>query len=181
MKVTQSRLEGVCLVKPDVFEDSRGYFLESYHQDRYRENGIDVEFVQDNFSRSDRGVLRGMHYQVKRGQAKLVWVAQGEIFDVVVDIRKDSETFGQWQGFTLSSKNKHQLFIPVGFAHGFCVQSRNAYVGYKCSDYYFPENEAGLIWNDPEVGIDWPIEDPILSEKDQHYPGLENAALPDYS
>lgn len=181
MKVTPSRLQGVCLVQPKVFEDSRGFFLESYHQDRYLEHGIDVNFVQDNFARSDRHVLRGMHYQIKRCQAKLVWVAQGEIFDVVVDIRKDSPTFGQWEGFKLSSKNKRQLFVPEGLAHGYCVTSRTALVIYKCSDFYSPENEAGLMWNDPKVGIQWPVDDPILSEKDQNYPSLENAVIPDLS
>jgi len=181
MKVIPSRLDGVCLIKPDVFKDARGFFLETYHQDRYREHGIDVDFVQDNFARSDRDVLRGMHYQIKRSQAKLIWVAQGDIFDVVVDVRKDSSTFGQWQGFPLSSKNHHQLFVPSGFAHGYCVKSRSACVIYKCSDFYFPENEAGLIWNDPAVGIEWPVEDPILSEKDQNLPNLENALIPDFS
>ncbi len=180
MEVIESRLKGVYLIKPRVFEDPRGFFFESYNQDRYKDQGIDVDFVQDNYSRSTGGVLRGMHYQIKRGQAKLVWVPQGEVFDVAVDLRKDSSTFGQWDGYTLSSKNKHQLFVPAGFAHGYCVMSKTADFAYKCSDYYFPEDEGGLIWNDPKVGIEWPIEDPVLSEKDQNHPTLEKTLLPDF-
>lgn len=178
MKVTESRLKGVYLIKPRVYEDSRGSFFESYHQDRYKDHGIEVDFVQDNYIRSTRGVLRGMHYQVKRGQAKLVWVPQGEVFDVAVDLRKDSPTFGQWVGYILSSKNRRQLFVPAGFAHGYCVISETADFAYKCSDYYFPEDEGGLIWNDPKVGIEWPIENPELSEKDRNQPTLEKALLP---
>ena len=179
MKVTESRLKGVLLIKPRVFEDPRGFFLETYNRDRYRDNGIDAEFVQDNYARSTQGILRGMHYQIKHSQAKLVWVPEGEVFDVVVDLRKDSPTFGQWEGYTLSSKNKHQLFVPTGFAHGYCVISETADFMYKCSDFYYPEDEGGLIWNDPDVGIEWPIEDPVLSEKDQNNPPLEKTVLPD--
>jgi len=179
MKVTESRLKGVLLIKPRVFEDSRGFFLETYNRDRYRDNGIEAEFVQDNYARSTRGILRGMHYQIKHSQAKLVWVPEGEVFDVAVDLRKDSPTFGQWEGYTLSSKNKHQLFVPTGFAHGYCVISETADFMYKCTDFYYPEDEGGLIWNDPKVGIEWPIEDPVLSEKDQNNPTLEKTVLPD--
>ena len=179
MNVTESRLKGVYLIKPRVFEDPRGFFVETYNQNRYSEHGIDVNFVQDNYARSSRGILRGLHYQIKKGQDKLVSVPQGEVFDVVVDLRKDSSTFGQWEGFTLSSKNKHQLFVPIGFAHGYCVVSDTADFMYKCSNFYHPEDEGGLIWNDPRVGIRWPIEDPILSDKDQNYPTLEKAALPE--
>ncbi len=179
MNVTESRLKGVYLIKPKVFEDSRGFFLETYNQNRYAQHGIDVNFVQDNYARSTRGILRGMHYQIKQGQDKLVSVPQGEVFDVVVDLRKDSPTFGQWEGFELSSKNKHQLFVPIGFAHGYCVISDIAEFMYKCSNFYYPEDEGGLIWNDPKVGIRWPIEDPILSEKDQNHPLLDKAVLPD--
>ena len=178
MKVSESRLKGVYLIKPRIFEDPRGFFYEIYNRDRYQGQGIEVEFVQDNYARSTRGVLRGMHYQIKRGQDKLVWVPEGEVFDVVVDLRKDSPTFGQWDGYTLSSKNKHQLFVPAGFAHGYCVTSETADFMYKCSNLYFPEDEGGLIWNDPKVGIEWPIEDPILSEKDQNNPPLEKVVLP---
>lgn len=179
MNVTESRLKGVYLIKPRVFEDPRGFFLETYHQDRYSQHGIEVDFVQDNYARSSRGILRGMHYQIKQGQDKLVSVPQGEVFDVVVDLRKDSPTFGQWEGFELSSKNKHQLFVPIGFAHGYCVTSDTADFMYKCSNFYQQEDEGGLIWNDPKVGIQWPIEDPILSEKDQNYPTLDKVVLPD--
>jgi len=179
MKVTESRLKGVFLIKPRIFEDPRGFFCEIYNRDRYQSQGIEVDFVQDNYARSTRGVLRGMHYQIKHGQAKLVWVPQGEVFDVVVDLRKDSPTFGEWDGFALSSKNKHQLFVPTGFAHGYCVTSKTADFTYKCSDFYYPEEEGGLIWNDPKVGIEWPIEDPVLSEKDQNNPTLDKAVLPD--
>ncbi len=180
MKVTESRLKGVYLIKPQVYEDPRGFFFESYHRDRYKDQGIDVDFVQDNYARSTQGVLRGMHYQIKRGQAKLVWVPQGEVFDVAVDLRKDSPTFGQWDGYALSSKNKYQLFVPAGFAHGYCVISETADFAYKCSDYYFPEDEGGFIWNDPQVGVEWPIEDPVLSEKDQNHSTLEKTTLPDF-
>ena len=180
MKVTESRLKGVYLIKPQIHDDPRGFFFESYHRDRYKDQGIDVDFVQDNYARSTHGVLRGMHYQIKRSQAKLVWVPQGEVFDVAVDVRKDSPTFGQWVGYTLSSKNKHQLFVPAGFAHGYCVLSETADFAYKCSDYYHPEDEGGFIWNDPRVGIEWPIEDPVLSEKDQNYSTLDKANLPDF-
>ena len=179
MNVTESRLKGVFLIKPRVFEDPRGFFLETYNQDRYAQHGIGVDFVQDNYAHSPGGILRGMHYQIKQGQDKLVWVPQGEVFDVVVDLRKDSPTFGQWDGYALSSKNKHQLFVPVGFAHGYCVTSNTADFMYKCSNFYHPEDEGGLIWNDPKVGIEWPIEDPVLSEKDQNCPTLEKAVLPD--
>ena len=178
MEVTESGLKGVYLIKPRVFEDPRGFFLESYNRDRYRDHGFDAEFVQDNFALSTRGVLRGLHYQIKRGQAKLVWVPEGEVFDVVVDLRKDSPTFGQWDGYTLSSENKHQLFVPTGFALGYCGTSDTADFMYKCTDYYFPEDEGGLAWNDPKVGIEWPIADPVLSAKDQKHPTLEHAILP---
>ena len=179
MEVTESNLKGVYLIKPRVFEDPRGFFLETYNRDQYRDHGIDAEFVQDNYARSTRGVLRGMHYQIKRGQAKLVWVPQGEVFDVVVDLRKGSPTFGQWDGYTLSSINKHQLFVPTGFAHGYCVISDTADFMYKCTEFYFPEDEGGLAWNDPKVGIEWPVADPVLSAKDQKYPTLEHAVLPE--
>jgi len=178
MKVTESRLKGVYLIKPKVFEDPRGFFCEIYNRDRYQGQGIEVEFVQDNYARSTHGVLRGMHYQIKQGQDKLVWVPEGEVFDVVVDLRKDSPTFGHWDGYSLSSKNKHQLFVPAGFAHGYCVTSETADFMYKCSNFYYPEDEGGLIWNDPKVGIEWPTEDPILSEKDQNNPPLEKVVLP---
>ena len=179
MKFIPTQLEGVVLIEPRVFEDARGFFMETYVAGRFKENGIDVEFVQDNHAKSSRGVLRGMHYQIRHGQAKLVRVIQGEVFDVAVDVRPGSRTFGRWVGYTLSAENKRQLYVPAGFAHGYCVLSDTAEFVYKCSDYYHPEDEGGLIWNDPEVGIDWPITDPILSDKDTKHPGLQAIRLPE--
>lgn len=174
MKVIASSLPGVCVVEPDVFGDHRGFFMESYQKQRYMDNGIDTIFVQDNISFSVRNTLRGLHYQYPRGQAKLVQVLQGEIFDVAVDIRKGSPTWGQWYGVTLSSDNKRQMFIPDGYAHGFCVTSETALFAYKCSDYYLPEDEGGVRWDDPHIGIQWPVVSPILSDRDKHYSGLDN-------
>jgi dTDP-4-dehydrorhamnose 3,5-epimerase len=173
MKVIASPLPGVRVVEPNVFGDHRGFFMESYQQQRYMESGIDTVFVQDNISLSVRNTLRGLHYQHPRGQAKLVQVLQGEIFDVVVDIRKGSPTWGQWFGVTLSSDNKRQLFIPDGYAHGFCVTSDTALFAYKCSDYYLPEDEGGVRWDDPQIGIQWPVQSPILSDRDKNYTGLD--------
>ena len=170
MKVDKTPLDGVLVIEPEVFRDSRGMFYEVYSAKKYEEQGIPAHFVQDNHSVSAQGVLRGLHYQVNPGQAKLVRVNRGEVFDVVVDIRKDSPTCGEWWGTRLSEANNLQLYIPIGFAHGFCVLSDSAEFLYKCSDYYSPENERGIIWNDPDIAIDWPIERPILSGKDQTYP-----------
>ena len=167
MEVTETSLPGVLLLKPRVFVDNRGFFLESYRASRYREVGIGCEFVQDNHSRSSRGSLRGMHFQSTPGQAKLIRVATGVIFDVAVDIRPDSPTFGRWVGAYLDAVEHHQLFIPVGFAHGFCVVSETADVLYKASNPYDAATECGFRWNDPEVGIEWPVDDPILSARDQ--------------
>ncbi len=172
MKVIASSLPGVCVVEPNVFGDHRGFFMECYQKQRYMDNGIDTIFVQDNISFSVRNTLRGLHYQYPRGQAKLVQVLQGEIFDVVVDIRKGSPTWGQWFGVTLSSENKRQVFIPNGYAHGFCVTSETALFAYKCSDYYLPEDEGGIRWDDPHIGIQWPVKRPILSDRDKHYSAL---------
>ncbi len=179
MKISPTRLKDVLLVEPRVFEDERGFFMETYVRDGFREQGIDVEFVQDNHAKSTRGVLRGMHYQVHHGQDKLVRVVQGEVFDVAVDVRQNSTTFGQWVGVTLSADNKQQLFVPKGFAHGYCVLSDMAEFVYKCSDTYHPEDEGGLIWNDPDVGIEWPIDNPILSEKDKQHPRLKDIQYPE--
>ena len=170
MKVSKTGLDGVLVIEPKVFRDSRGIFYESYSGKKYEEHGIPNHFVQDNHSVSTRGTVRGLHYQVNSGQAKLVRVTRGDVFDVVVDIRKDSPTRGKWRGTRLSETNYLQLYIPVGFAHGFCVLSESAELLYKCSDYYSPENERGIIWNDPDLAIDWPAEQPILSEKDQTHP-----------
>ncbi|MBW1930688.1 MAG: dTDP-4-dehydrorhamnose 3,5-epimerase [Deltaproteobacteria bacterium] len=174
MKVHQAEnLPEVIIIEPDVFEDNRGYFLETYQERRYRESGISVGFVQDNLSFSRKSVLRGLHYQLPNEQAKLVQVIKGEIFDVAVDIRKDSPTFGQWTSVVLSDENRRQIFVPAGFAHGFCVLSDIAYVMYKCSDYYAPDSEGGILWSDPDIGIEWPTKEPILSEKDSSYPLLK--------
>ena len=174
MKVSTTALEGVLLIEPRVFGDDRGFLFESYSRRKFEDHGIDVTFVQDNHSKSRKGVLRGLHYQENNGQAKLVRVTQGEVFDVAVDIRNNSPTFGKWVGACLSGENHRQMFIPEGFAHGFCVLSDAAEVLYKCSDYYLPENERGIIWNDPDIGIEWPIDDHILSEKDKKYPRLKD-------
>lgn len=165
-------LDGVILVTPDVFHDERGFFLETYHRDKYAEGGIPEPFVQDNQSFSRRGVLRGLHAQLRHPQGKLVRAITGEIFDVAVDIRPGSPTFGRWVGETLSSDNALQLYVPPGFAHGFCVLSETAQVQYKCTDVYRPGDEIGVVWNDPQIGIAWPVADPILNEKDRKAPRL---------
>ena len=162
------------LIEPTVHFDSRGRFFESYKKGKYHALGIPEDFVQDNQSLSNKNVLRGLHYRVGPEQAKLVRVVEGEVFDVVVDIRKNSPTFGKWQGFILSDTNYLQLYIPAGFAHGFCVLSDTAEFLYKVSEYYSAEKEKGIIWNDPDIGIDWPVPDPILSEKDQNNPRLKS-------
>ncbi|MBS0967521.1 dTDP-4-dehydrorhamnose 3,5-epimerase [Chimaeribacter arupi] len=168
MNVIETRVKGVKLIEPKVFGDQRGFFLETFQRDRYQEMlDIDLEFVQDNHSRSSQGVLRGLHFQTARPQGKLVRVVRGEVFDVVVDIRPDSPSFKQWVGVTLSEENKNQLWVPPGLAHGFVVISEFADFEYKCTDYYDPANEGCLIWNDPDVGIEWPVAEPRLSAKDQ--------------
>ena len=169
MQVSKTPIDGLLVIEPKVFADPRGMFYEVYSENRYNEYGI-PRFVQDNHSVSKKSVLRGLHYQVNSGQDKLVRVTQGEIFDVAVDIRKQSPTYGKWWGLSLSETNNLQLYIPVGFAHGFCVLSESAEVLYKCSDYYSPKDERGILWNDPDLAIDWPVKDPILSEKDAVYP-----------
>ena len=166
MKVIPTSLKGVLLIEPSVFEDKRGFFMETYQQERYWELGIDRNFIQDNLSYSVRGTLRGLHYQLPHEQAKLMQVIRGEIFDVAVDIRRGSPAFGKWTGFHLSEKNKQQLYIPEGFAHGFCVLSETAIFTYKCSDLYAPDCEGGILWSDPVIGIEWPIGNPLLSDKD---------------
>lgn len=154
------------LIEPGIFEDQRGFFLETYHSRKYADGGIDKIFVQDNCSRSIQGVIRGMHYQLQHPQDKLIYVVSGEIYDVVVDIRRGSPTFGEWEGFCLSDKNRRQVYIPQGFAHGFCVQSGMADVVYKCSDFYDHEDEFGILWSDPAIGIDWPVKTPVITRKD---------------
>jgi dTDP-4-dehydrorhamnose 3,5-epimerase len=173
MKVTTCDLQGLLIIEPDVFGDKRGYFMESWNRQRYREAGLDFDFVQDNFSLSRRGTLRGLHFQNPFAQGKLVSVLQGEVFDVGVDIRRASPTFGRWFGMTLSAENKRQFFLPPGFAHGFLVLSEMALFHYKCTDYYSPKDEQGFRWDDPEVGIKWPVENPILSQRDAAAPRLK--------
>ena len=172
MKVVETSLPGVLIIEPKIFPDARGFFVETYNKDRYVNNGILPEFVQDNLSFSTRGVLRGLHYQNPHAQGKLVYVLQGEVWDVAVDIRRDSPRFGQWTAVTLSSENKKQFYIPPGFAHGFCVLSETALFTYKCTDLYHPECDGGVRWDDPAIGIQWPISDPILSDKDRNLPLL---------
>ena len=176
VKFSKTSLPGVLLVETAVFKDDRGYFLETYHQRKYVEGGIARSFVQDNRSHSTRNVLRGLHYQLRNPQAKLVYVLSGEIFDVAVDIRRGSPTFGKWAGVHLSAENNHQIFIPEGFAHGFCVLSETADVLYKCSALYTPEDEFGILWSDPTIDIEWPVKKPILSPKDKQYPTLSDTA-----
>ena len=169
-------LPEILVIEPRVFRDDRGFFVESYHAPRYRAAGIDVPFVQDNHSRSTRGTLRGLHWQVApHAQAKLIRVLAGEILDLAVDIREDSPTCGRWTAVTLSAENFRQLFIPVGFAHGFLVLSDVADVEYKCSDVYDPASERGLMWNDPALGISWPTTDPVLSARDRAHPPFHAA------
>lgn len=176
-------LAGVTLIEPQVFTDSRGFFMETFHQKKYSEAGISKTFVQDNLSRSSKGTVRGLHYQLKYPQCKLVYVLSGEIYDIVVDIRHGSPTFGRWMSVLLSSDNKKQVYIPDGYAHGFCVLSNTADVMYKCTDLYAPGDDFGVLWSDPALGIDWPVDEPILSEKDTRYPVLNNVPkenLPPY-
>lgn len=167
MKISPTELPDVLLVEPDVHRDARGFFFESWHAEKFAAAGLDARFVQDNHSRSQRGTLRGLHAQIARPQGKLVRASQGEIYDVAVDIRRGSPTFGQHVGVVLSAENFLQLWIPEGFAHGFCVLSEFADLQYRCTDFYDPTSELTVAWDDPALGIDWPIEDPLLSEKDR--------------
>lgn len=174
MKITTTALPGVLIIEPKAFGDARGFFLETFQSERYAKAGITLPFVQDNHSRSQRGVLRGLHLQRNRPQGKLVSVSRGSVFDVAVDIDPQSATFGQYVGIELSDDNHLQLWIPPGYAHGFCVLSEVADFQYKCTDFYYPEDEAGIIWNDPDVNIAWPLDNPLLSEKDQKLPRLRD-------
>ncbi|WP_433921985.1 dTDP-4-dehydrorhamnose 3,5-epimerase [Paenibacillus taichungensis] len=176
----QTDIEGLIIVEPKLFGDDRGYFMETYHLEDFKKNGINVSFVQDNQSMSKKGVLRGMHYQTRNPQGKLVRVLEGEVFDVAVDLRKDSPTFLKWNGIHLSAANRKQFYIPEGFAHGFLVLSDVAVFSYKCTDFYDPGHESGLLWNDPEIGIRWPLEglsQPSLSNKDQNWKPLSQRSL----
>ncbi len=174
MKVTETSIAGLLIVETKAFGDERGVFLETYHADRYAAAGIPARFVQSNFAHSRKGVLRGLHYQLGRPQAKLVQVLRGEVFDIAVGLRRGSPTFGRWEGITLSSANHRQLFVPEGFAHGYCVLSNDADFAYQCTDYYAPEEERGIRWDDPDIGIDWPEGERIVSAKDQALPFLRD-------
>jgi dTDP-4-dehydrorhamnose 3,5-epimerase len=177
MKIIATAIKEVLLVEPQLFGDRRGYFLETYQQQRYTAAGIDDVFVQDNISFSQRGILRGLHFQHPRGQAKLLQVLDGEIFDVAVDVRRGSPTFGRWVGVTLSAAEPLQLYVPRGFAHGFCVISATALFSYKCGDFYTPQHENGVRWNDPDLAIDWPVKNPVLSDRDLAFPALKDIPL----
>jgi len=179
-----TRIDGVYIIEPKTFGDSRGYFMETYSKEQFCEAGLSMNFVQDNESKSSKGVLRGLHFQKKHSQGKLVRVTNGEVFDVAVDLRTGSPTYGQWEGVILSDKNKKQFYIPEGFAHGFLVLSDEAVFNYKCTDFYSPEYDGGVMWNDPEINIEWPldlIKNIILSEKDKTHPNLKELDLREYS
>lgn len=173
MNIIETILPGVLIIEPDVFGDSRGFFLEIYQQQRYTEAGITDLFIQDNHSHSARGVLRGLHLQINRPQGKLVWVDNGSVFDVAVDINPESDTCGQHVALELSDENHTQMYIPPGYAHGFLVLSETADFYYKCTEYYYPDDQGGIIWNDPDLNIDWPIKNPELSARDQQLPTLQ--------
>jgi dTDP-4-dehydrorhamnose 3,5-epimerase len=178
MKVLETPLAGALVLEPKVFADDRGFFLESYNENAFREIGISDRFVQDNHSFSKRGVLRGLHYQVEKTQGKLVRVVSGEVFDVFVDLRRSSRTFGRWHGVRLSGENRYLAWIPAGFAHGFYVLSENAHVLYKANEFYFPQLERTVLWNDPDLNINWEnVEEPLLSEKDKKGKRLKDAEL----
>lgn len=177
IKVTTCDIEGLYVIEPTVFKDERGYFMETYNQNDFKEAGLNMTFVQDNQSMSVKGVLRGLHFQKQYPQGKLVRAVRGTVFDVAVDLRSDSKTYGKWFGVTLSAENKKQFYIPEGFAHGFLVLSDEAEFAYKCTDFYHPGDECGLLWSDPEIGVDWPIEpgmELIISDKDKKWSGLKD-------
>ena len=175
MEVEQTPIDGVLLIKPKVWGDARGYFVETWQQQRYEAAGINLPFVQDNHSMSTRGILRGLHYQKTRPQGKLVSVSLGSVFDVAVDIRRDSPTFGKWYGVELTQQNQWQLWVKPGLAHGFVVTSDIAHFHYKCTEYYCPEDEASIRWNDPDIGVVWPVAEPLLSAKDSVAPSWAQA------
>jgi dTDP-4-dehydrorhamnose 3,5-epimerase len=181
VKFTETRVPGVILIEPRVHGDQRGFFMETYRADVFKAHGIDKAFVQDNHSRSARGVLRGLHYQEPYPQGKLVRCVRGELFDVAVDIRRGSPAFGKWFGITLSEENRSMLWIPPGFAHGFCALTDDAELVYKTTEIYHPETDHSILWNDPKIGIEWPIAEPSLSAKDAAAPLLRDAALPSFA
>lgn len=179
MEITETSIPDVLLLKPKVHRDERGFFLETYREEHLKAQGVDVRFVQDNLSQSQKNTIRGLHYQIEKQQAKLIMAVEGRILDVAVDLRKGSPTFGQYSAVELSAENKHQVFIPTGFAHGFAVLSEKAQVYYKSSNYYYPEGERGLFWDDPDLNIDWKVNNPIISEKDQNQPLLKEISKED--
>jgi len=168
----ETKLDGLVVIEPDVFGDDRGFLVETYRSDLWRELGVELDFVQHNHSRSVRGTLRGLHFQTEPGQAKLVRCSSGRIFDVAVDLRRDSPTFGQWEGHELDDQTHRQLLVPIGFGHGVCVLSEEADVDYQLSSYYDPATESGVAWDDPDIGVEWPIDVPLLSERDKAAPKL---------
>jgi len=175
VKFVPTAVPGVIIIEPDVHQDRRGFFLETYHAEKYRAGGIPDVFVQDNHSRSTRGTIRGLHLQLTRPQGKLIRVIEGEIFDVAVDVRRGSPTFGKWVGVSISAENFTQVYIPKGFAHGFAVVSDIAQVEYKCTDVYDAASEIGIAWDDPAIGITWPVSNPVLSDRDTRHPRLADA------
>lgn len=178
MTFTKTEIDGVYIIEPKVFGDNRGYFMETYNENEFKANGLDYTFVQDNQSKSKKGVLRGLHFQKTHPQAKLVRVLEGEVLDVAMDLRKGSKTYGKWVGVVLSEENKKMFMIPRGFAHGFVVLSDTATFAYKCDEFYHPEDEGGIAWNDPDVAIDWQYEgEPLLSEKDKKHPTLKESKM----
>lgn len=180
-KFVETKIKDLYIIEPKVFGDERGYFMESYNENSFRENGLTMKFVQDNESKSKKGVLRGLHFQTKHTQGKLVRVTEGEVFDVAVDLRKGSPTYGEWEGILLTAENKKQFYVPEGFAHGFLVVSEYATFNYKCTDFYAPAYDSGLLWNDKDVNINWPldgIEEILLSEKDKIQKSLKELEVP---
>lgn len=179
MKVIETKLDGVAIIEPDVFGDHRGFFMESYNQKKFQELGLDFNLIQDNHSLSvQAGTIRGLHYQLNpKAQTKIVRALTGAIYDVVVDIRKNSPTYGQWIGVILTAENKRQIVIPKGFAHGICTLVENTQIMYKVDEYYSPEHDRGILWNDPELGISWPTSNPVLSDKDKNQPALRDAEI----
>lgn len=183
MNIIETKLPGVFLIEPKIFSDDRGVFFECFHMERYGDYGLPTKFVQDNFSHSIKNVLRGLHYQLTNAQGKLIWVTRGKIFDVVLDVRQGSPTFGQWLSFMLSADHPQQIYIPPGLAHGFCTLTEEVNFYYKCTDYYYPNSEHGILWNDPDLNIPWPVSNPILSSKDQINPSfksIKSEELPKY-
>lgn len=179
-KFIDTSINGLYIIEPTVFGDDRGYFMETYHAGEFKEAGLDLNFVQDNQSKSKKGVLRGLHFQCTKPQGKLVRVIRGEVFDVAVDLRKNSSTYGKWEGIILSEENKLQFYVPEGFAHGFLVLSDEAEFTYKCTNFYYPDDESGILWNDPDIGIEWPIDEIdeiILSDKDKQLKTLKETSV----